>query len=65
MDSFELNKIAGAVLFAFLVVFGLSILSEMVFETEAPEEPAYVIAMAEEAPAEGAGEAAAAATPLP
>ena len=28
MDSFEFNKIAGAVLFAVLVGFGLSIVSE-------------------------------------
>jgi cytochrome c2 len=53
MDSFEWNKIAGAVLFALLVTFGLSIFSEILFETEAPESPGYIIAVAEE-PAEGA-----------
>ena len=47
MDSFELNKIAGAVLFALLVTFGLSIVSDTVFETETPEAPGYVIAVAE------------------
>jgi cytochrome c len=54
MDSFELNKIAGAVLFALLVAFGLSIFSEILFETHEPETPGYVIAVAE--PPEG-GEA--------
>ncbi|MGQ7792062.1 c-type cytochrome [Faunimonas sp. B44] len=57
MDSFELNKIAGAVLFAILVAFGISILSEIMFERHAPEEPAYVIAIAE--PGEGGGAGAA------
>ena len=47
MDSFELNKIAGAVLFALLVSFGVSIGSEMIFETHAPEAPGYMIAVAE------------------
>ncbi|MYZ49016.1 c-type cytochrome, partial [Propylenella binzhouense] len=56
MDSFELNKIAGAILFALLIAFGISILSEIMFEREAPEEPAYVIAIAEPS-AGGAGEA--------
>src|SRR5688572_22729245 len=48
MDSFELNKIAGAILFALLVTFGLSIFSDVIFETEAPETPGYVIAVATE-----------------
>ena len=47
MDSFELNKIAGAVLFALLVAFGLSIFSDIIFETEVPETPGYAIAVAE------------------
>ena len=58
MDSFEWNKIAGAVLFALLVAFGLSIFSELIFETEAPESPGYVVAIATEEGAEG-GEAGA------
>jgi cytochrome c2 len=64
MDSFEWNKIAGAVLFAALVGFGLSIASEMIFETEAPESPGYVIAVAE--PTEGGegGEPAAESQPI-
>jgi cytochrome c len=47
MDSFEWNKIAGAVLFALLVAFGLSIFSGIFFSSEAPEEPGYTIATAE------------------
>jgi cytochrome c2 len=57
MDSFEWNKIAGAVLFALLVAVGLRIVSETLFTTEAPEEPGYIIATATEE-GEGAGEAA-------
>jgi cytochrome c len=60
MDSFEWNKIAGAVLFALLLSVGLSIFSEIMFETEAPEEPGYVIAVATEG-----GAPAAEATPFP
>ena len=55
MDSFEWNKIFGAILFALLVTFGLSIVSETIFETETPETPGYVIAVAE--PTEGGEEA--------
>jgi cytochrome c2 len=57
MDSFEWNKIAGAVLFALLVAFGLSIFSELIFETEAPETPGYVVAIAEEGAAGGEADA--------
>jgi cytochrome c2 len=53
MDAFEWNKIAGAVLGTLLVTFGLSIFSEILFETEVPESPGYVIAVAEETGAEG------------
>lgn len=58
MDSFEWNKIAGAVLFALLLTFGLGIFSETLFHSEAPEAPGYVIALATEEGA-GGGEAAA------
>jgi len=63
MDSFEWNKIFGAVLFALLFSFGLNIVSETIFEAERPETPGYVIAVAEpEAGAGEEGEAAPAAT---
>jgi cytochrome c len=58
MDSFEINKIAGAVLGTFLVVFGLKELAGIVYHTEAPEKPGFAVEVAEaatgEAPAEEA-----------
>lgn len=56
MNSFEFNKIAGAVLGTLLLVFGLQNLSGIIYHTEKPEKPGYAIEVAE-APA--AGEAAA------
>jgi cytochrome c len=59
MDSFEFNKIAGAVLATALVVFGLKELSGIIYHSETPEKPGFVIEVAEatetpsEAPAEG------------
>lgn len=64
MDSYEWNKIAGAVLFALLLSVGLSIFSGVMFQTEAPETPGYIVAVATEGGAEGAG-AGAAAEPQP
>jgi cytochrome c len=56
MDSFELNKIAGAVLGTALLVMALSITSEIIYDSEEPEQPGYVIATAEgEAGAEAGG----------
>ena len=43
VDSFEWNKIAGWVLAALIAVLGLTIVSEMVFEREAPEKPGYAV----------------------
>jgi cytochrome c len=58
MDSFEFNKIAGAVLATALVVFGLKELGGAVYHTSAPEKPGFLIEVAEatesaEAPAAG------------
>jgi cytochrome c2 len=64
MDAFEWNKIAGAVLGTLLIIFGLSIFSEILFETEVPESPGYVIAVAEEPGAEGEAGGEAAAQPI-
>lgn len=47
MDSYEFNKIAGAVLFAALVAFGLGVLSDTIFEGREGEAPGYVIEVAE------------------
>ena len=62
MDSYETNKIVGAILGTLFVLFGGSLLSEAIFDSEAPEKPGYVIAAAE-APAAGAGAAAVAEDP--
>ncbi|WP_321343633.1 cytochrome c family protein [Breoghania sp.] len=55
MNSFELNKIAGAVLLALLVIMALGVSSDIIFDREAPETPGYPIAVAT---ADGAGEGA-------
>ena len=56
MDSFEFNKIAGAVLGTALVVFGLNELSKIIYHAPEPEKPGFAIEVAE---APGSGEAAA------
>ncbi len=43
MDSFEFNKIAGAILIAALVAFGLGALSDFIFEDHQAESPGYII----------------------
>ncbi|MCB1476272.1 MAG: cytochrome c family protein [Rhodobiaceae bacterium] len=66
MDSFEFNKIAGAVLFTVLVVLGIGVLADGIFDVEKPEKPGYAIAVAEAGAAgDSAGKEAAAETPLP
>ena len=47
MDSFEFNKIAGAVLIAALVAFGLGALSDFIFAGHQAETPGYIIEVAE------------------
>jgi cytochrome c len=64
MDSFEFNKIAGAVLGTALAVFGIGELSKAVYHTEKPEKPGYVIEVAEAATGEATGGADAAPLPL-
>jgi cytochrome c len=60
MDSFEFNKIAGAVLGTALLVFGLSELAGIIYNPHAPERPGFAVEVAEaggaggEAPAEAA-----------
>lgn len=65
MDSFELNKIAGAVLGTLMFVLGLSIASEMLFHNSPPKVPGYDLPQAAAASAGGAPEAAKPVTPLP
>lgn len=55
MDSFELNKIIGALLGVIFVVFSISLISGAIFHSEPPEEPGYAIE-AKEGPAPGAAE---------
>lgn len=47
MDSFEFNKIAGAVLGTLVFVMGLNFLTELIFHSGAPETPGYIIETAE------------------
>ncbi|MCP8938116.1 cytochrome c family protein [Alsobacter sp. SYSU M60028] len=64
MDSFEFNKIAGAVLGTLLFAMGLGILAETLFSPRHPPVAGYALPAGEEAPAE-TGKPAAAAVPLP
>ena len=57
MDSFEWNKIAGAVLGTLLFVVAVRIASGMIFEVEEPEKPGYVVEGVEAPTATGATQA--------
>ncbi|OKL44455.1 c-type cytochrome [Pseudovibrio exalbescens] len=46
MDSFELNKIAGAILFALVAVMGFGVISDIIFAPHQPEQRGYEIAVA-------------------
>tara|TARA_Y100000590_G_C15473310_1_gene921058 strand:- start:378 stop:905 length:528 start_codon:yes stop_codon:yes gene_type:complete len=43
MDSFEINKIIAAILVVFVVVFGISKISNMIYHVEKPNKSAYVV----------------------
>ncbi|QIG95417.1 MULTISPECIES: c-type cytochrome [unclassified Bradyrhizobium] len=60
MDSFELNKILGALLGTCIVVLVMSFAAGSVFSAKLPEKPGFEIAVKEES--HGGGEAAAAAS---
>src|SRR5437868_6416814 len=60
MDSFEYNKIAGAVLGTLTFTLGLSILSEIIFTSDAPAKPGYDIVVPETPTGGGAAPAEAA-----
>jgi cytochrome c len=64
MDSFEWNKIAGAVLGTLLFVVAVRIASGFIFEVEPPAKPGYVV-QGVEAPAGGAATPAPAEEALP
>jgi cytochrome c len=65
MDSFELNKVLGAILGTCLVLLTLNIAAGALFATHAPSKPGYEIVVQEAAPAGKPGEAAPADEPLP
>ncbi len=48
MDSFELNKVLGALLGTVFVVFSISLLSDAIFATHSPETPGFAIEVSEE-----------------
>lgn len=58
MDSFEFNKLIGALLGVVFIVFSISLVSDGIFAAPAPEKPGYAIEAAEED--HGGGGAAAA-----
>ncbi|MDE2445320.1 MAG: cytochrome c family protein [Alphaproteobacteria bacterium] len=64
MESFEFNKIAGAVLATALLVLGLKNFGSELFRAETPEKPGFAIQVAEVGKTAGDG-AAPAAVPLP
>lgn len=43
MDSFEVNKLIGAFLGTVFVIFTVTLLSDSIFATHAPETPGYII----------------------
>ncbi|MBG1232741.1 c-type cytochrome [Aestuariivirga litoralis] len=59
MDSFEWNKIFGAVLGTGLLVFALKIVAGGLFHGEPPEKPGFAIAVAEAGTAEAGAPAVA------
>jgi cytochrome c len=66
MDSFELNKIAGAVLSVGLFVMGMGFLSELLISSPAPRQQGFALPVPEvTAAAPAAAASAAPAEPLP
>jgi cytochrome c len=57
MNSFELNKVLGAILGTCLVLVAMHIASGAVFTPTTPAKPGYVIEVKEEQPAQGAAAA--------
>ncbi len=47
MDSFEVTKIIGGVLATIFVIFTISLVSDAIFESPAPEKEGFMIAAAE------------------
>src|ERR1700692_3532545 len=64
MDSFELNKILGAILGTCLVVLATSFTAGAIFSPVMPEKPGYEIAGKKKAPAGGREAAPAPSEPI-
>ena len=64
MDSFELNKIMGAILGTCLVLLVTNFTANALFSAKLPEKPGYEIAVKEEAPAGGKEAAPAPSEPI-
>jgi cytochrome c len=64
MDSFELNKILGAVLGTCILLLVTSFAAGAIFSPQLPEKPGFEIAVKEEAHGGGAKEAAAPSEPI-
>jgi cytochrome c len=65
MDSYEFNKIAGAVLGTVLLVMGVNTLATELFRVHLPETPGFPVEVAEVDVGHGGGEAAAPADEIP
>ncbi|MBA2587023.1 MAG: cytochrome c family protein [Alphaproteobacteria bacterium] len=65
MDSFEWNKIIGAVLGTAIFIFVVRVVAENIYEPEKPAKPGYVVEGVVETPAGGGGAAAPVAEALP
>jgi len=65
MNSFELNKILGALLGTCLILVAMHIAAGALFTPEKPAKPGYEVAVKEEQPKAGAAPAAPAAVPKP
>jgi cytochrome c len=63
MDSFEINKLIGALLGTVFVVFSIGLISDGLFASPEPEKPGFEI-VAAEAPAEGGAAEPAAPQPI-
>jgi len=55
MDSFEINKLLGALLGTIFVIFSITLVSDALFAVHAPENPGYAIEATEEEGGEAAG----------
>jgi cytochrome c len=64
MNSFELNKVLGALLGTCLVLVAMHIASGAIFSPQVPAKPGYEIAVKEEQPPAGAAPAAPAEEPI-